>query len=89
MPRTAPEARLVPSRSTGKCKSCLKSFYEPVSANGTAASWDNSRSDGRAAFAGMGWRLISKKIVMDRNLQPEHLGDMNNDRLQNKLSIVS
>jgi len=22
------------------------------------------------------------KIAMDRNLQPEHLGDMNNDRLQ-------
>jgi hypothetical protein len=41
-------ARLVPSRGTGKGKSSLNSFYELVSANGTAASWDNSRSDGRA-----------------------------------------
>jgi hypothetical protein len=65
-------ARLVPSRSTGKCKSSLKSFYEPVSANGAAASWDNSRSDGRAdsvalhpidraVFASTGWCLISKQ----------------------------
>jgi hypothetical protein len=62
---TVSGARLVPSRSTGKCKNSLKSFYEPVSANGAAASWDNSRSDGRAdsvalhpidraAFAGTG-----------------------------------
>jgi hypothetical protein len=45
---TVSGARLVPSRSTGKCKSNLKIFYVPVSANGAAASWDNSRSDGRA-----------------------------------------
>jgi hypothetical protein len=40
-------ARLVSSRSNGGCKSRLESFYEPLSANGTAASWDNSRSGGR------------------------------------------
>jgi len=29
------------------------------------------------------------KIAMDRNLQPEHLGCVNNDGLQNKPSITS
>jgi hypothetical protein len=45
---TVSGARLVPSHGTGKGKSSLNSFCELVSANGTAASWDNSRSDGRA-----------------------------------------
>jgi hypothetical protein len=45
---TVSGARLVPSRSTGKCNSGLESFYELLSANGAAASWDNSRSGGRA-----------------------------------------
>ena len=40
-------ARLVPSRSTSKCKNRLESFYEPVFANGAAASWDNLRSGSR------------------------------------------
>jgi hypothetical protein len=45
---TVSGARLVPSRSPGKGNGSLKSFYEPVSTNGAAASWDNSHSDGRA-----------------------------------------
>jgi hypothetical protein len=46
------ERGLSQAAALGKCKSRLESFYEPVSANGTAASWDNSRPGGRRTQRG-------------------------------------
>ena len=36
----------------------------------------------RAVFASTGWRLIPKPNCDEQHLQSEHLGDMNNDRLE-------